>query len=194
MSKAKKYGIGIAILAVVAFVYYYITLPAINIHAAGFWTALIFILAVVLLMKALPHLNQPQELKASKQVKLILGLILAVVAVYLVGSLLSSPIINAKKYQQLMQVEDREFTEDIKQVSYDKIPVLDRSTATLLGNRKMGSMVDMVSQFEVSTRYSQINYQDKPVRVSPLEYASPIKWLTNQSDGIPAYILIDMTT
>ena len=152
MSKAKKYGIGIAILAVVAFVYYYITLPAINIHAAGFWTALIFILAVVLLMKALPHLNQPQELKASKQVKLILGLILAVVAVYLVGSLLSSPIINAKKYQQLMQVEDREFTEDIKQVSYDKIPVLDRSTATLLGNRKMGSMVDMVSQFEVSTR------------------------------------------
>ena len=194
MSKAKKYGIGIAILAVVAFVYYYITLPAINIHAAGFWTALIFILAVVLLMKALPHLNQPQELKANKQVKLILGLILAVVAVYLVGSLLSSPIINAKKYQQLMQVEDREFTEDIKQVSYDKIPVLDRSTATLLGNRKMGSMVDMVSQFEVSTRYSQINYQDKPVRVSPLEYASPIKWLTNQSDGIPAYILIDMTT
>ena len=58
MSKAKKYGIGIVILAVVAFVYYYITLPAINIHAAGFWTALIFILAVVLLMKALPHLNK----------------------------------------------------------------------------------------------------------------------------------------
>lgn len=75
-------------------------------------------------------------------------LIAAVAAVYMVGSLLSSPIINAKKYQQLMQVDDREFTEDIKQVSYDKIPLLDRSTAMLLGNRKMGSMVDMVSQFE----------------------------------------------
>ncbi len=58
----------------------------------------------------------------------------------------------------------------------------------------MGSMVDMVSQFEVSNLYSQINYQEKPVRVTPLVYASPIKWLTNQSQGIPAYIMIDMTT
>ena len=38
----------------------------------------------------------------------------------------------------------------------------------------------------MSDLYSQINYQDKPVRVSPLVYASPIKWLTNQADGIPA--------
>ena len=67
-------------------------------------------------------------------------------------------------------------------------------SATLLGNRKMGSMVDMVSQFEVDELYSQINYQDRPVRVSPLKYASVIKWFTNQSDGIPAYIKIDMAT
>ncbi len=194
MGKFKKYGLGIVILLAVAFIYYYITLPAINIHAGGFWTTLIFILAVVLFMRAFPHLSHPEELKTDKKVRGVVGLIAAVVAVYIVGSLLSSPIINAKKYQQLMQVEEREFTEDIKQVSYDKIPLLDRDTATLLGNRKMGSMVDMVSQFEVSNMYSQINYQDKPIRVSPLEYASPVKWLTNQSEGIPAYILIDMTT
>jgi ribosomal protein L11 len=58
----------------------------------------------------------------------------------------------------------------------------------------MGSMIDMASQFEVADIYSQINYKDKPVRVSPLRYASPIKWLTNQSKGIPAYIMIDMAT
>ena len=52
----------------------------------------------------------------------------------------------------------------------------------------------MVSQFEVTSDYSQINYLGKPVRVTPLTYASPIKWLTNQGNGIPAYILIDMTT
>ena len=55
-------------------------------------------------------------------------------------------------------------------------------------------MVDMVSQFEVDDWYSQINYQDQPVRVSPLRYASLIKWFTNQSEGIPAYIKIDMAT
>ena len=64
----------------------------------------------------------------------------------------------------------------------------------ILGNRKMGSMVDMVSQFEVDDWYSQINYQDRPVRVSPLRYASLIKWFTNQKEGIPAYIKIDMAT
>ena len=58
----------------------------------------------------------------------------------------------------------------------------------------MGSMIDMASQFEVDEIYSQINYQDNPVRVSPLRYANAIKWLTNQSEGIPAYVTIDMAT
>ena len=90
--------------------------------------------------------------------------------VYLVGTLLSSPIINAKKYQQLMKVEEGNFTEDIEELSFDKIPLLDKDTAELLGDRKMGSMVDMVSQFEADDIYSQINYQDNPVRVTPLKY------------------------
>ena len=55
-------------------------------------------------------------------------------------------------------------------------------------------MVDMVSQFEIDELYSQINYQNRPVRVSPLKYASIVKWLTNQSEGIPAYVKIDMAT
>ena len=58
----------------------------------------------------------------------------------------------------------------------------------------MGSMVDMVSQFEVGNDYTQINYKDRPVRVTPLVYANGIKWLTNQGKGIPAYIMIDMAT
>ena len=101
---------------------------------------------------------------------------------------------NAKKYQQLLTVDTREFTEDIKQVSFDKIPLLDSESAAIIGNRKMGSMVDFASQFEVSDTYTQINFNDVPVRVAPLRYASPIKWLTNQSDGIPAYMKIDMAT
>ena len=91
-------------------------------------------------------------------------------------------------------IEERNFTDDIKEVDYQTIPLLDKDSAAILGNRKMGSMVDMVSQFEVTSDYSQINYLGKPVRVTPLTYASPIKWLTNQGNGIPAYILIDMTT
>lgn len=89
-----------------------------------------------------------------------------------------------------MKIEQGNFTEDVEELSFDKIPLLDRDTAALLGDRKMGSMVDMVSQFEADDIYSQINYKDNPVRVTPLRYASIIKWFTNRSEGIPAYIRI----
>ena len=82
--------------------------------------------------------------------------------------MLSSPIFNAAKYQKLLTIEQGTFTQDIKQVDYNTIPLLDKNSAALLGDRKMGSMVDMVSQFLVSNDSTQINYQGRTVRVSPL--------------------------
>lgn len=192
------YGVIAAVLA--AGIYYYVALPAINIHSADVWYFVLFVVAAVGVIYALRKgarrgdLNSLREVKKVKGVKIIFGLFFILLAVYLVGSLLSSPIVNAKKYQQLLKVEEGEFTKDIEELSFDQIPLLDRDSALLLGNRKMGSMSDMVSQFEVDDIYSQINYQDRPVRVSPLKYASVIKWFTNRSDGIPAYIKIDMAS
>ena len=175
-------------------IYYYAALPPVNIHSTEFWVFL-FVLGILAALIFIKRKNLSRyELKESKGLKVILGLTGLVVIVYLVRALLSSPIINAKKYQQLMTVETREFTTDIEELSFDQIPLLDKDSAELLGDRKMGSMVDMVSQFEVDSLYSQINYQDRPVRVSPLKYASLIKWFTNQGEGIPAYIKIDMAT
>ena len=175
-------------------IYYYAALPAINIHSTEFWVFLLVlgILAALIFIKK-KNLSR-YELRESKGLKVIIGVVALIVIVYLAGALLSSPIVNAKKYQQLMTVETGEFTTDIEELSFDQIPLLDKDSAELLGDRKMGSMVDMVSQFEVDSLYSQINYQDRPVRVSPLKYASLIKWFTNQSEGIPAYIKIDMAT
>ena len=191
-STIKILGVLIGLLAIA--VYYYVALPAINIHSADFWGFLFIIIVIALIYYILKKRIRLNEIKHYKGAKIILGLLLVLVAVYMIGSLLSSPIVNAKKYQQLLKVENGEFTKDIQELSFDQIPLLDKDSATLLGNRKMGSMVDMVSQFEVDNIYSQINYNDKPVRVSPLRYASPIKWLTNQAEGIPAYIQIDMAT
>lgn len=206
MKKGKRvllYAIGVIAALVAIFVYYYITLPAINIHASGFW---FFVLALVAAAAVVYGLRKAQKeiktfgksavinWKDFKLLKVFIGVFVSILAVYLIGSLLSSPIINAKKYQQLLAVEERQFTDDIKEVDYSTIPLLDKDSAALLGDRKMGSLVEMVSQFEVANDYTQINYQGKPVRVTPLVYASPIKWLTNQKNGIPAYVKIDMTT
>lgn len=187
-------------------IYYYVALPAINIHSAGFWMALMLLVAFATVIYAITQIRKrykenivpikPAEkmLKDLKGVKIGAALCLLILLVYSAGSLLSSPIINADKYQKLMNVKESDFTKDIQQTNYNTIPLLDKDSAELLGNRKMGSMVDMVSQFEVSSDYTQINYKDTPVRVTPLVYASEIKWLTNQKAGIPAYIRIDMAT
>lgn len=190
----KKLLAGIAVL-LLAFLYYYIELPAINIHESGFWFFLVAVIGIIVVVYAIrKRLYGTIQLKQSKGIKAGVILMLGIIAVYAVGSLLSSPIINAKKYQNLVTPEERDFTEDIQEISFNQIPLLDKDSAVLLGNRKMGSMVDMVSQFEVSDLYSQINYQGQPYRVTPLVYANAIKWLTNQKDGIQAYIRIDMAT
>ena len=188
-----KVGLVLTIL-ILGGIYYYVSLPAINIHSSDFWMfliVLVIVAAVIYISKKKPDRG---ELKQLKGMKIIAAVFVVVVGAYLIGTLLSSPIVNAKKYQQLLNVEKGEFTKDIEELSFDQIPLLDKDSAMILGNRKMGSMVDMVSQFEVDDWYSQINYQDRPVRVSPLRYANLIKWFTNQREGIPAYIKIDMAT
>ena len=185
----------IAIVVILAAgLYYYAALPAFNIHSSDTWFFIIFLLVVVAVIYAVRKKIGKAELRTSKTMKFFGFAILGLGIIYLIGSLLSSPIVNAKKYQKLMKVEEGEFTEDIKELSFDKIPLLDKDTAEILGDRKMGSMVDMVSQFEADDIYSQINYQGNPVRVSPLKYANLIKWFTNRSNGIPAYIRINMAT
>ncbi|MDC7287138.1 CvpA family protein [Blautia schinkii] len=192
----RKKGKLFAALAVIilAGIYYYATIPAINIHSSGFWVFIIGVMVLVLAIYGVRRVHTVQEIKQNKVLKIGIGVVGLVVVIYAVGSILSSPIINAQKYQKLIEPETSNFTDDIEQISYDQIPLLDKDSAELLGNRKMGSMVDMVSQFEVSSLYSQINYKGRPVRVTPLVYASPIKWITNMRQGIPAYITIDMAT
>ena len=174
--------------------YYYLALPAINIHAIGFWIFIILILAGTIAIYILKRRLRMEEIRMAKPVKVLGIILLGVLGIFLIGAIASTPLVNAKKYQQLLKVAEGEFTIDIEELSFDQIPLLDKESATLLGNRKMGSMIDMASQFEVDEIYSQINYNDKPVRVSPLKYANIIKWITNQSEGVPAYIKIDMAT
>lgn len=206
--KAIHIAILVILLCVILALYYYITLPAINIHAKGFWYTLIFLgiaitVAIGILRykrKRMYEYSSSQQKKAIKEIMHWLpvkfaGLAtLAILIVFIIGSLLSSQLINASRYEKLITINDSDFTTDITEISYKDIPILDKDSAKLLGSRKMGNMLDLVSQFEVSGDYTQINYKGSPVRVSPLEYGNFIKWFNNRSEGVPAYMLIDMAT
>ena len=87
---------------------------------------------------------------------------------------------NAKSYYKRITInEENNFLEDIKEVNFDSLPLLDKDSSIKLGDRVMGQMKDLVSQFEVSQVYTQINYNNEIIRVTPLEYANSLKWFTN---------------
>lgn len=193
ISKGKMLVLLITML--LAGIYYYLELPAVNMHYGGFWKFIIAVAAIATVLYLLRRrVMTIEEARAFRGTYIGAGVIVILLVFYLIGALLSSPVVNAKQYRRMLTVEERDFAEDIRQLNFQQIPLLDKDSAEILGERKMGSMVEMVSQFVVSDLYSQINYQGKPVRVSPLMYASPIKWLTNHSEGIPAYMRIDMAT
>ena len=137
--------------------------------------------------------------KSEKKAKRYKGLMVVPVVVALVGVLggVASLTLfpgNAEKYSNILQTTDGDFAQDIQEADYSTIPFIDRDSAVLLGNRTMGTMADYVSQFEISDLYSQINYKDAPVRVSPLNYADIFKWWSNRETGIPAYVIVNMST
>ena len=117
-----------------------------------------------------------------------------IVLAAVIGTITSAKMLHAGSYQKLLKVQPSNFVEDVSQAHFDNIPMLDKDSAVMLGDRKMGELVDMVSQFEVAGNYSQINYKGEPVRVTPLEYGDLIKWFNNQKNGLPAYIIINMVT
>lgn len=196
----KRTLINFLITAIFAFFYFYFTLPAFSLKDPKFYT---FILLIAVIYCFLSILTQGLFKAASGKEFWIsvkthctipLFLCIALAVIYIIGSLISSPIIRARSYCDLLSVESGDFTDDVVEISYDQIPMLDADSARKLGDKKMGELSDMVSQFEVSDDYTQINVNGIPVRVTPLRYGDFFKWISNRSSGLPAYIIIDMVT
>ena len=197
----KNILVNLIVTIVAGFIYFYVELPPINLHSAAFYSFFLFISAVYCVTAAITSgiYRQAENgktfwklLKGSCMVPLVV--IGAVFVIYVVGGLLSSVILRSGAYAKLMMVEPGSFTDEIEEISFDQIPMLDRDSAEKLGDRKLGELADMVSQFEVADNYTQINYKGRPVRVTPLRYGDIFKWLNNRSAGLPAYLIIDMVT
>lgn len=203
MSKKALIIIAVLVVLVLAFCYWWFH-PPINIHSVDLWFALaIFILLPSFLIffsfkqiYANGMGKREKSEKKSKRFKILMFVPLAIAAVGLIGALLSLSLFpgNAEKYATILQTEETDFATDIQEVNYSEIPFIDRDSAMLLGNRTMGAMADYVSQYVIDDIYTQINYQDSPVRVSPLNYADLFKWWSNKETGIPGYVIVNMST
>ncbi len=136
------------------------------------------------------------DLRTSLGMPLKVGFaVIGVMIVFMAGaSLVGHRFFNAARYRDLIIITEGDFTTDVAELRMSQIPVVDRDTASRLGSQKLGEMTELVSQFEIEPNYTQINYKGAPYRVTPLTYADPVKWLFNMSNGLPAYITVDMVT
>jgi len=199
--------LSLLITLAVGAVYFYVSLPALNPQDGEFYgfvgfLCLIYVICVFI-FSGRPHDNNattPAEnlrswLHFIRRRCLPAGLLfVGLLAVAAVGAVLSMPVFRAGAYRELLQVQDGSFSEDVAQISFSEIPTLDRTSAEYLGDRQMGTLSDMVSQFEYSNDSTQINYQGRPVRVAPISYADLFKWITNRRSGLPAYVVVDMVS
>ena len=197
--KGKKIAISLIATLIITGIRYYISHPPINPKSQQFWFFLITtaIIYAVLLFILCVFGRRTENVKfAVKHGFKTSGIVVAVCAVVLIiGFIISSTFFNAKRYASLIDINDGNFTEDIEDINFDEIPMLDYDSAIKLGNAKLGELSDMVSQFEVDeTYYTQINYKGTPYRVTVLRYGDFFKWFKHTKEGLPAYVLVNMVT
>lgn len=189
------------LLIVLAGLYYYVYFPAINIHLEGFWGCLIVLFLSFGILFAIRTSIRKIIKKFSVKVtlkentvssKMFFFLAVLAIVVVTVGSFAGTTVLRAKSYATLMPVEEREFTEDIVESGrVTDIALMDTESARIFGNRKIGSLSDVVSQYEVENDYTQISIEERPMKVSSLKYASFFKWWNNRNSGIPGYVQVN---
>ena len=205
----KKYLL-FSILMQVLFIgiWYYRFHPPINIHSLSFWAFLFIVTGtnILLFYKHSSNIEIPKDRKnfkfkmdsRSKTGKLtsltIIGiLVLVFLLVYVASTAIFSPVFRAKAYAERIHVSTVDFDE-IPPYRFNETAIIDRSSSQILGDKVMGQMTDLVSQFSVSNEYSQISYKEGTYRVTPLAYDDFIKYMRNRGEGIPGYIIVNTTT
>ena len=195
-----------AVALAVSFLMFYIFLPPINVFSKSFWLYVFAVLVVFSVCFGLVNIKalfkSPKKGKKSNGIlsmfnksltsRIALVCIVLPLVVILVGTVASSVVFNSRKYAAVITVDDRDFETDMpEKTEITNIALMDTESARMLGDRKLGALSDMVSQYSVSDDYTQINYRGTPMKAAHLEYDGFFKWLGNRANGIPGYIMVN---
>ncbi len=197
-STVKRVIVSLILTLVAGAVLYYFMLPALNFKALELYIYIaVLVVAYIgifgVLSKAYFRPEYMEYAKNKVKVPIVMIIILAVLVG--IGYLTGMEFFRAKDYAELIDVKEGDFAEEIAEVDFQSVPRLDKDSSNMIATRALGELSDYVSQFVVNSYYStQINYKGTPVRVQSLDYGDIFKWLKNTKEGIPAYIIVDMTT
>ncbi len=108
---------------------------------------------------------------------------------YFAATVLSMPLFNYKAYRdQLGTPVVSEFTDTVQPLALDQLPIVDKSLARELADKKVGENPGLGSQVVLGVPVIQ-KVNGKLVWVVPLEHSGFFKWLKNM-DGSAGYIVV----
>lgn len=160
-SKGGRIAVNTLVTLLVGAVFFYVQMPAINLHAEEFYGFVLLLCVTYCICALFTSGFQGTGAKGyftfvKKQCTVPFIVMALMIVTALVGALTSWVVLRAKNYQALLPIDSGSFASEIEEVSYDRIPMLDRDSAEKLGDI--------------------------------------IKWFNNRSEGLPAYLIIDMVT
>lgn len=187
-NKSKGHVIAFIITLVIVGIGDYILLPAWNLHSPGF---LIF-LAIAIAIWA--TLDQFFTLSLNKAATRAYGVSVLLIVVVVVLGILSSEMLNAARFRdQITITEKGAFTQDFEAIDINRIPVVDKQTAIRLGEKQIGTVSSLGSQYSVHEDYDLVSVKDQIYRISALDYRDPIKWLNNRDEGIQQFVSVNVS-
>jgi len=192
----KKTIISLIVTLILGLIFYYFVLPPLNIQSLLFWVFIVFVVAVFGITYLLAYTTIRGRFEGNnKIVSIPLVIVILIFILIPLINVICSPLFNSKSYSKRITINDNSsFTKDIKEVDFNNMPLLDKASSQKLGDRVMGQMPEMVSQYFVSDLYTQINYNDEILRVTPLEYNGLFKYLKNKKSGVIGYITVNSVT
>ena len=197
MKKGKRLFISILVTLVSALVMFYVFLPPINIHSVSFWLYVIVLLIIFGVINfgtgILSIRKREFDLKNRRNYYPFIAPVVIILLMVIIH-FINQPFFMSSKYAHRIDVTNASFIDEVKEVDFNTLAIVDKNSSRKLGDRVIGSMGELVSQFEVSDLYTQINYNDEIVRVTPLDYYDFIKYFTNRSSGIPGYVMVNSVT
>lgn len=206
---ALKIGISVGVMVLTAVLGFYFMLPAVNLGDYKFYLYIFLVLGSYVAASFITSgaFKKPEFVPYVKRRSLIPVILAGIVlAVLVVGYLVSAPVFRAKRYSRIITLDE---TKDFKSAvtvidsmsDFNNVALIDKDAAAALADKQLGGFAELglESQFELLLEDStQINFKGQPYRVYPLQYGDIFKWFKNSVvgdyEGIPGYVMVNLNT
>jgi len=156
----------------------YFSMPVLSYKFAATYFAKAFIF--------LPLLFAAKTGKVMKYLYMLLGLL------FIIMVITTMPILRSKDYRHLIGgITSTPFTKLVSPVDLTQIPVVDRTFASMLAEKKLGDDFALGSRVTLGWPTRQM-VNGELLWVIPLLHSGFFKWITNL-DGTPAYLVVSAT-